>query len=519
MVFDARSISRRTALKAAVGGGAGALALRYPSLISAAPRRAVRSQDAAPGVLRWAHEDEWAGKEVLDPASPNRFWESLGALYNRLVKPDNDGLPTPDLATEWAPDATAEAWTFTLRDGVTFHDGKPFTSADVLATMAHVLDPALESPGASVLQIVDLEASEAPDDLTVVFKLKQPHADFPMLMLHYSMYIVPEGADARTIGETGIGTGPFRVDAFEPGGNTRLVANESYWEGTPGLSAIEFLPIADVEARISALLAGQADFTEGFGGTSVPLLQTGTDVVVQELPSGNWTTLVMNCTEAPFDNPDVRQAMKLMVDRPLAVQAVLQGHGVPANDHPVWPGDPYVLEEVRERDLDSARELLAGAGFNDDLSVELFTSDIQGPMASLAVVYKEMAAEAGIDVQITQSPADGYWNDVWMKVPFCTSSWGERPADQVLNEVFRAGASWNESFWEDEAYGETLDAARRELDLEKRRALYQDAQRMLMNGSGNIIPFFNTDLRAMSGRVRNFPETQRDWNYYTVAVE
>jgi peptide/nickel transport system substrate-binding protein len=519
MDLGSRSLSRRTALKTAAGAAAGAVALRYPGLVAAAPRRAVRAQAATPGVLRWAHYDEWAGKEVLDPASPNRFWESLGALYNRLVKPDDAGLPVPDLATEWMSDETAEAWTFKLRSDVTFHDGKPFTSADVLATMAHVLDPALESPGSSVLQIVDLEGSEALDDLTVTFKLKQPHADFPMLMLHYSMYIVPDGADAKTIGETGIGTGPFRIDVFEPGGNTRVVANEDYWEGVPALSAMEFLPIADVEARVNALLAGQADYISELGGTSVPLLQTGSDVVVQELPSGNWTTLVMNCTEAPFDNPEVRQAMKLVMDRPLAVQAVLQGHGVPAYDHPVWPGDPYVLEDIREQDVEQARQLLANAGFVDNLSVELHTSDLEAAMASLPVVYKEMAAEAGIDVEIIQNPADGYWNDVWMQVPFCTSSWGERPADQVLNEVFRAGASWNESFWEDETYGETLDAARRELDFEKRRALYQDAQRMLMNGSGNIIPFFTTDLRAMSGRVKNFPETQRDWNYFTVAVE
>lgn len=513
MADFSRAMSRRGALKVA-GAGAGALAMRQFTL----PQQAL-AQEAAPGVLRWATDDEWAGKEVLDPASPDRLWESLGALYNRLVKPDNDGLPVPDLALEWSPDAGAERWTFTLRPDVTFHDGRRFTAKDVVATVAHVLDPDLQSPSAAVLEIIDVDGFETPDDQTVIFSLKQPHADFPMLMLHYSMYIIPEGSSAEEIGTLGIGTGPFRLESFNPGSTTRLVANENYWEGVPGLKGIELIPIADVEARISALMAGQVDFIDGFSGSSVAVLEANPNVMLQELPSGNWTTLVMRCDQAPFDNADVRQAMKLVVDRPFAVQAVLQGHGVPANDHPVWPGDPYALAEERPQDLEAARELLAGAGFPDGLTVELFTSDIQGPMASLAVVYKEMAAAAGINVDVKQTPADGYWNDIWMNKPFCTSSWGERPADQVLNEVFRAGATWNESFWEDAEFEQLLDDARREIDADVRRGLYQEAQQRLMNGSGNIIPFFTTDLRALSSRVQNFADTQRDLNYFTVSVE
>jgi peptide/nickel transport system substrate-binding protein len=123
-------------------------------------------------------------------------------------------------------------------------------------------------------------------------------------------------------------------------------------------------------------------------------------------------------------------------------------------------------------------------------------------MIPMTVMYKEMAAEAGIIVTIQQEPADGYWNDIWMKKPFCCSSWGERTADQVLNEVFRSGATWNETFWQNAAFDGLLDQSRQELDEAKRKALYQQAQQLLADEGGAIIPFFTDGLSAAHVRVK-----------------
>jgi len=460
---------------------------------------------------------EWAGKESLQPAHPNRMFPTIELLYSRLVRQNAEGRTEADLAESWEPNAEATAWTFMLRDGVMFHDGKPLTSADVIYTLRQVVDPELGSPGASVLEIVDMEKLEAPDDRTVVFTLKQPHADFPILLQHYSCYIIPEGS-AETIGTTGIGTGPFKLEAFDAEGRTIVVANDDYYAGPPLLERVEIVGIADSEGRASALLADQTDF-EIVAFEQAELVKRNPNLTLQEISGGDWLTLVMRTNVAPFDNVKVRQALKLVVDRPAMVETVLQGFGVVAGDHPVWPGDQYHLQIDRQQDIEQAKALLAEAGFADGLDVTLYTSDSLDGMVSLAVAYKEMAAPAGINVDIQQTPSDGYWNDIWLKEPFCVSSWGERQADQVLNELYRTGADWNETAWSSPEFEKLLDDARRELDFEKRKAIYQQAQQMLADEGGSIIPVFASSLRAMHTRVKGITAESRTYNWAKVAVE
>ncbi|MCX7790948.1 MAG: ABC transporter substrate-binding protein, partial [Chloroflexaceae bacterium] len=432
-------LTRRAMLRAMLAaGGAGVLAACGQAAPAVLPTQAPAAAPvaAARGTLRLAHTLEWAGKEVLGPASPVRFFPPVSLLYNRLVRLDEAGRPAPDLAVGWEADATATRWTFKLRDGVTFHDGKPFTAQDVLYTTRYVMNPELESPGAAVLEIVDLEQLRAPDDRTVVFTLKQPHADFPLLLLHYSMYIIPDGI-GDAINTLGIGTGPFKLQQFNPEGTTIVVANDAYWDGTPGLAGIEMVGIADGEARTAALLADQIDYNDVPPETA-ELVRRNPNYVLNALPAGGWLVMAMHTRQPPFTDPRVRKAMKLVIDREAMVRTVLSGYGQVASDHPVWPGDQYFLDISRKPDIAQAKQLLAEAGYANGLDVTLYTSSIDTYMIPMTVAYKEMAAEAGINVTIKQESADGYWNDIWMQVPFCCSSWGERQADQVLNEVFRS---------------------------------------------------------------------------------
>lgn len=522
-----RRLSRRALIRAGLLGlPAGALLAACgaapvapaPTAAPAAPAAGATTGAAAAtvarGVLRASHTLEWAGKEVLAPASPLRMFPTIEMLYSRLVRHDSDGRPAPDLAVAWEADATAQTWTFTLREGVTFHDGRPFTSADVAYTIRTVLDPALESPGAAVLTIVDLDGLQTPDPQTVVFKLTQPHADFPLLLLHYSCFIIPEGS-AETIGATGIGTGPFKLERFDAEGTTVVVANDGYYDGPPLLERIEIVGIADSPGRTAALLAGQIDF-EYVSQESAALVEQNADYVLSSLPAGDWLVMVMRVTDKPFDDPRVRTALKLVVDREAMVQTVLQGYGTVAGDHPVWPGDQYFLEVKRPQEIERAKALLAEAGYADGLDITLHTSDIDQAMLNMAVAYKEMAALAGVNVAIQQSSADGYWNDVWMQVPFCTSSWGERQADQVLNEVFRSGASWNEASWNNPGFDTLLDEARRELDFEPRKVIYQQAQQLLADDGGSIIPLFQNSLVAYKQGVTGLDQRFYQWSQVSI---
>jgi peptide/nickel transport system substrate-binding protein len=512
-------MSRRTLIRAALLGlPASALlaACGAPTTPAGAPQAAAPTAAATRGTLRVAHGLEWAGKESLQPAHPNRMFPTIDMLYSRLVRENAAGRISPDLAESWQPDASATAWTFKLRPGVTFHNGKPLTSRDVAYTIRQVVDPELGSPGASVLTIVAMDKLATPDDQTIVFHLTQPHADFPLLLLHYSCYIIPEGS-AATIGTSGIGSGPFKLETFAPEGKTVVVANDSYWAGPPLVARVEIVGIADSEGRASALLADQTDF-EIVAFEQADLVKRNPSYTLQEVPGGDWLTLVMRTDAAPFDDARVRLAMKLVVDRPAMVKTVLQGFGRVAGDHPVWPGDQYYLAVSRSQDVAKAKALLAEAGHPGGLDVTLYTSDSLEGMVSLAVAYKEMAALAGISVEIKQSPADGYWNDIWLTEPFCVSSWGERQADQVLNELYRTGADWNETAWSDKPFEQLLDSARRELDPTKRKALYQQAERQIADEGGSIIPMFSSSLRAMHQRVSGINAEDRYYDWAKVAV-
>lgn len=481
---------------------------QFIGLAAGAPL-ARRALAADRGTLRLSHVLEWAGKESLDPASPRRMFPCVEMLYNRVVRLDEEGRPDRDLAITWKPDSTATEWTFQLRPNVTFHDGSKLVAADVLSTLRRVLDPALASPGAAALEIIDPARLRAPDDRTVVVGLKRPHADFPVLLAHYSCYVTRS---------PGVGTGPFKLGAFAPQGITSLIGNEAYWDGPPGLARIEIVGIADQEARVSALLADQLDYLSGCTAAAADVVAKDGRFRLDELATGAYCCMAMRVDRAPFDRLEVRQALKLAADRPRLIQAALGGHGRVAGDQPVWPGDPYAVTVEPPRDIPRAKALLAQAGFKDGVDLTLVTAPVIDGLVPMAIAYREMAAEAGIRITVRQAPADGYWERVWRQESFCCSAWGERPADQALAELFRAGAPWNETGWSSRPFEDKLEAARRELDFARRQTLYREAAAIVATESGSLIPFFRNQMRAVSRRVTGIPATYRDFDWSKVAL-
>ena len=136
----------------------------------------------------------------------------------------------------------------------------------------------------------------------------------------------------------------------------------------------------------------------------------------------------------------------------------------------------------------------------------------------MAVVYKEQAIKAGSRVEINQVPADGYWSDTWMVLPFVGSHWGERNADQALNEIFKCGANWIEGFWCSEEFDQLLVDARGETDFDKRQALYQQAQLLVSTEAGTINPFFRLSNRILSTRVGGIEPGDRDYYFHLITL-
>jgi len=473
---------------------------------SATTETTASNSSSARGVLRFAHPLLWKGKESLDPASPVEFAGANVLLYNRLVRADANGIPQPELATAWSASEDATTWTFTLHEGVTFHDGKKFSAADVAYTFAHILDPDLQSPQAATLGLIT--STETPDAQTVVFHLSQSHADFPLLLTHRATAIIPEGS-AETIATTGIGTGPFKLQSLAADGTTVLVANDDYWKGQPGLAGVELTGLADAEARTLAVQAGQVDLLFDASATQAELFAGNADYTTLSFPGGRWIGLVMRTDTPPFDDARVRKALRLVADRQAMIDLVLNGQGALACDTPVAPTDAYRLAQECPPDIAGAKALLAEAGYGDGLDVTLYTSTNMPLWAPMAEVYQQQAAAAGITVKLEVTPADSYFSEVWMQQSFFTTVWVNRLADQFLNENWRSTAKWNESHLQSAELDALLDKARATLDLEERRAAYHAVQQMIFDEGGHIIPFHINTFYIVSNNVTGVPA--RDW--------
>jgi peptide/nickel transport system substrate-binding protein len=327
-----------------------------------------------------------------------------------------------------------------------------------------------------------------------------------MLLVDYRMGIIGEGS-LPNIEENPNGTGPFKLVKPDIYGTSVFAAHDDYWDGKPGLAAIEFVGIADAQARTQALLSGQTDLSFNVTLEEAELFVQEPGYEVLEVVTGNWDGIVMDVREPPFDDLRVRQALKLVVDRQEILDVVLQGYGVMAYDHPVWPGDAYQLELDPPHDVEKAKELLAEAGYPDGLDLELISSPVDPYFMPLAVVYQQQAAEAGINIEIRQVPADGYWSGEqgWMAEPFFMTSWSQRTADQILNEALSCAATWNESRWCNEEFDQAIANARSELDQAKRTEFYQEAQRLAAEDGATILPYFRTGIWAMKTKVKGLP--------------
>jgi peptide/nickel transport system substrate-binding protein len=314
----------------------------------------------------------------------------------------------------------------------------------------------------------------------------------PILLSPKFALIVPSGATTESLNQHPIGTGSFTLDQFTPGQPKRTYQrNPNYWlAGLPKAPCVEITSITDPIGRMAALTSGDIDLDLGVDPTSVPALKANPGVELKGSPGGGYSlSLVMWVDTPPFNDIRVRQAMKLVVDRQAMVQSALLGFGEFGNDNPVPPtrSDSYRKDEI-VRDVAKAKELLAAAGYPNGLEVDLYTAKHFPGIDLMGQAYAQMAADAGIKVNIVNTPVESYWDDVWLKRAFSTTYMGPRPTPSALTVTLRSTSDWNESHWFQPKYDALLDQASATPDPEARHELYQDAQRMVAEEGGMITP-------------------------------
>ncbi|HEY6335776.1 MAG TPA: ABC transporter substrate-binding protein, partial [Alphaproteobacteria bacterium] len=298
--------------------------------IGATPKR---GGSAKFGLAHGATTDTGDPASYPDTATQVPFW---GSMSNSLTEVDAKGNITPDLCESMEPADKAATWVFKLRKGVTFHDGKDLTPADIIASYRHHMGKDSKSAVKSVLAAITDMKADGKD--TVIFKLDGGNADFPYIASDYHIPIMPAKPDGTADWASNVRTGPFSFVSWEPGVRARLKRFPHYHKpGKPYFDEVEFLTIADVAARTNALTTGEVHWIGRADLKTLNLLKKNPIGDITEVTGYGHYVFPMDVTVAPFDNVDVRTALKWAMNREEISQKIFLGHALPGNDNPIAP--------------------------------------------------------------------------------------------------------------------------------------------------------------------------------------
>ncbi|MEA2782785.1 MAG: peptide/nickel transport system substrate-binding protein [Rhodospirillaceae bacterium] len=461
---------------------------------------------------------EWSGeKQSMDPADMHSGDDAYHtfAVYNRLVDVDDNFKVLPELATSWSVSDDGLTWTFKLRQGVKFHSGKDFTSADVVYTFKRMLDPALGSGARAVLEFLDPDGIKAPDPYTVTFTTKHAVVELPVLITNKFTNIVPNGAKHEDLRLHEDGTGPFMQEQFTPNAPVRIFKkNPNYWDaGKPKADCLRVTVAQEAIGAVSAIKSGQVDLVLNVDPSVIPALKGDANVQLLETAASNSMTISMWVDTKPFDDNRIRQALKLAVDRQAMVDTVLLGYGEAGADNPVPTGSPAsFVKEAPKQDIAKAKQLLAEAGHPDGLKFDMYTAEGVPGMVRMAQVFAEMAKPAGFDINVIVTPAESFWDEVWLKKPILTSAWSMRPPGEGLAVAYTQNAKWPETHWKRPDYDALLLKANTTVDSAERTKLYQQAGEQLAKEGGVILPMFVHQVLALRKGCSGYTPRAQNFN-------
>ncbi|MBA3262145.1 MAG: ABC transporter substrate-binding protein [Thermoleophilaceae bacterium] len=446
-------------------------------------------------------------KETLDPAKTVSITESIlsGALYDGLIRLQRGRhwVAQPLLATKWTHNADLTEWNFRLRDDVRFRDGGALSSKDVVYTIQRVLDPEV---GAIIFgrlsTVLDPDGVTAAGPHAVRFKLKQPDAFFPVAMGARHTKIVPEGTEDFS---TAPGTGPFKLERFEPGQGFELSKNAKYWNPeVPNLDGLRCAYSTEQATLVQGVLSGDTDFAGSLDYSAVPTVKGRSEAVLTPDQGALFSDIVADPRHAPFDDPRVIKALKLTLDRKRVREVVQQGYGILTTDVPVRSNDEFYPSSlgVRAQQLEEAKRLLAEAGHPNGVETTLFTSSVGPGMVDLATIVAEQAKEGGFRIKVQQRPADTYFDRVYMKEPFFVTYWILRHPFDAISVTFGSKSPVNESHYEDPKLDALLSKAQRSAEVAGQKAALGDAQIRVADNAGWLCPTLGAALYVHKPQAR-----------------
>ena len=437
--------------------------------------------------------------QSLDPQIQNDTTSEqvVKMLYNTLLKFEDDGTVVGDLAESWSVSEDKLTWTFNLKQGVKFHNGKELTSADVKATFDRALNA--EAGGLRTTEIIKMfTAVEAPDPYTVTITTDGPYGPMESLMCNMSLgimdadYIEQYGLDLGTSVEGENGTGPFKVVSWERDQEIVVERFDDYF-GTPAkLKTVVYTVIPEAASRVIALETGEVDVIDKPTNEDLERLEADTEnFTVLRKPTISQRLFRFGCNDPIISNTKVRQAILYAIDRQAIIDALFTGSAYPSTAPlaPVTFGYSN-LGEI-EQDLELAKSLLAEAGYPDGFDTKIVTTERYQNGIELAEIISQQLAEIGINAEI----------EVW-EWSALSASWNGITADEFDQPIFIMGAgpsmrdadgglrglyTTSETGLNDRNYGfysnaevdALIEQGMQETDQQKRVEIYKEAMEIL----------------------------------------
>lgn len=451
-------------------------------------------------------------KDTLDAhfSSTDMDQQRSQNLYDSLMYLSS-GLPYHmefALAESIELNADATVATVRLRQGVEFHHGKTLTADDLIFTVQRILNPAKYGRAKTALAAVNPNDLKKIDDRTVQFNLLTPDSMFPKRWGSATASILPTDYDPANP----VGTGPFKYQSFTPGSRSVFVRNPNYWlEGQPYLDELQIITFADNTSRTAALLAGQVDAIDGVDPTVLVQIGANSKFETMITKSGFYQPITMRVDLAPFNDVRVRQAFRLLVDRPAMVKQAYSGYAEVANDMPN-PADPaYPNLAQRVQDIDQAKSLLKAAGL-EGMTVTLTTTPENGGLVNSAQVFAQQAAAAGVTVKIENLTPTAY-DAAFKNWPFTNGYWAASVIGLSYSGRFLKGGGSNDSHWDDAAGAAIYRDLLKSTDPAKQKELGAQLFQRFYDMGPDIIHTFKNNLDVYSSKLTGFqPFNSNGWS-------
>ena len=442
-----------------------------------------------------------SGSDTLDPHKGLTYLDTARAqsLYQPLLQLNTQAQTEFMLAEEISPHGSTSEWIIRVRPGITFHDGKPLGADDVIFTLNRIITQKFS--GANSLGPIDVKGLKKLDSRTVLVPMTSPYGSFiDQLAYWYYLYIVPTGFNPNKPN----GTGPFVYQSFTPGQRSVFTKNPHYWKpGLPHVDSVTVIDFSDSTSLQNALTTGVIHGAGALEGPQIAVLKTSSGVRTVASHTGAITPFTMRVDQAPFSDVNVRQALRLLVDRPQLINSALDGYGVPASDI-FSPYDPNFDSSLhRQQDIAQAKFLLKKAG-HENLTVQLVTSAVATGTVAMATVLQQQAKAAGVTINLKTVDPTTFFGPNYLHWTFSQDFYNYSPYLGQVAESMLPASPFNETHWNQPHYIDLYKQANATASAATRRNIEHEMQMIDFNEGGYILPAFIDALDAYSTKITGY---------------